>query len=223
MATAIGAKFVLAGALCVGGVIQYVFEVLRSNQLETITNEVAFQSTASTTSSIRLQLVACSTSLVVVIINGLLDRLTVYLAQLEVYKTKTIETNMLLATLTFVNLLNYVVVPIITNRCSSKADGVCNWYVPGGFVEYAFYLQVFNVLLLPLRNMNIKHIILVKILAPMSKTVSMQESLVQPPAFQLARSYAELLKILGLSAIYAPALPVSYAVGVFGIILQYWS
>ena len=223
VATAIGAKFVLAGALCVGGVIQYVFEVLRSNQLETITNEVAFQSTASTTSSIGLQLVASSTSLVVVIINGLLDRLTVYLAQLEVYKTKTIETNMLIATLTFVNLLNYVVVPIITNRCSSKADGVCNWYVPGGFVEYAFYLQVFNVLLLPLRNMNIKHIIQVKILAPMSKTLSMQESLVQPPAFQLARSYAELLKILGLSAIYAPALPVSYAVGVFGIFLLYWS
>ena len=180
---AIGAKLVLACALVIGGIIQYFFEVLRSNELENITNEVAFQSTASTSSYIRLQLVASSTSLMVVIINFLLDRLTVYLAQVEVYKTKTIETNMLIATLTFVNLLNYVIVPIVTNRCSSAADGVCNWYVPGGFIEYAFYLQVFNVLLLPFRNMNIDHLIKVKMLAPMAKTLSMQESLLRPPAF----------------------------------------
>jgi hypothetical protein len=50
----------------------------------------------------------------------------------------------------------------------------------------------------------------------------MQESLLRPPAFQLARSYAELLKIIGLSAIYAPALPVSYAIGVLGVFLLYW-
>ena len=219
---AIGAKLVLACALVIGGIIQYFFEVLRSNELENITNEVAFQSTASTSSYIRLQLVASSTSLMVVIINFLLDRLTVYLAQVEVYKTKTIETNMLIATLTFVNLLNYVIVPIVTNRCSSAADGVCNWYVPGGFIEYAFYLQVFNVLLLPFRNMNIDHLIKVKMLAPMAKTLSMQESLLRPPAFALARSYAELLKIIGLSAIYAPALPVSYAISVFGLFVLYW-
>src|SRR6056300_360144 len=117
--------------------------------------EIAVDSQVSFSTYVKLQLIASCTSLIVVIVSFGLDYLTIFLASFEMYKTKTIENNVLIATLTFVNLLNYVVVPVLTNQCSRSADGVCNWYVPGGFIEYAFYLQFFNVLALPFRTMDI--------------------------------------------------------------------
>jgi len=59
-------------------------------------------------------------------------------------------------------------------------------------------------------------------LAPMAKTLQVQEDLMRPPTFGLARSYAELLKTVGFAAIYAPAIPSSYLIGLIGIFVLYW-
>jgi len=216
-------KLVIAVALVIGGIIQYFFEYIRSEEFKKINDKVALASTPSTSDYIKLQLIASSTSLIVVIINFSLDTLTTVLSRLNAYKTQTAHKNVLIASLTFVNLLNYVVVPIITNRCSSKADGVCNWYIPGGFIEYAFYLQIFKVISIPGRGLDAVHLFTRKVLAPMAKTLQVQEDLMAPPEFALARSYAELLSILGMAAIYAPALPSSYFIALFGIFLLYWT
>ena len=105
-----------------------LFEYIRSEEFKKINDQVALASTPSTSAYIKLQIIASITSLIVVIINFSLDTLTTMLSRLSAYKTQTAHKNVLIASLTFVNLLNYVVVPIITNRCSSVADGVCNWY-----------------------------------------------------------------------------------------------
>ena len=216
-------KLVIAIALVIGGLIQYFFEYIRSEEFKKINDQVALASTPSTSAYIKLQIIASITSLIVVIINFSLDTLTTMLSRLSAYKTQTAHKNVLIASLTFVNLLNYVVVPIITNRCSSVADGVCNWYVPGGFIEYAFYLQLFRVISIPGRGLDAVHLFTRKVLAPMAKTLQVQEDLLAPPEFALARSYAELLSILGMAAIYAPALPSSYFIALFGIFLLYWT
>ena len=215
-------KLLLALGLGAGGGIQYFFEYLRRQAYEDLHDEVAMSSTYSTGTYLKLQLIASLTSLVVVIVNFSLDSLTVYLAKMETYKTRTTKTNVLIAELTLVNLLNYVIIPIITNRCSSTADGVCNWYVPGGFMEVAFWMQTFNVLALPFRVFSPWHYITSNWLAPMAKTLQVQEDLVRPPSFGLARSYAELLKTVGFAAIYAPAIPSSYLIGLVGIFVLYW-
>jgi len=214
-------KLTLCAGLAIGGALQYVFEQLRANQLDDVMREIAVDSQVSFSTYVKLQLIASCTSLIVVIVNFGLDYLTIFLASFEMYKTKTIENNVLIATLTFVNLLNYVVVPVLTNQCSRSADGVCNWYVPGGFIEYAFYLQFFNVLALPFRTMDIWRLVISKALSPLAKTLQVQEDLLRPAEFELHRSYAELLKIIGLAAIYGPALPTSYAVAFVAIIVLY--
>ncbi|OUS48939.1 hypothetical protein BE221DRAFT_203235 [Ostreococcus tauri] len=218
----ISTKLILAVAIAAGGGLQYLFEYLRSKQFDKLSDELAISSSYSTSTYIKLQLMASATSLVVVSINFALDALTVRLSDWEVYNTQTSKTNWLMAQLTIVNLVNYVIIPIVSNRCSNTADGVCNWYVPGGFIEVAFYMQVFNVIAMPFRIFTPNSVIRRDVLAPLAKTLQVQVDLVNPPDFGMARSYAELLKTVGFAAIYAPALPASYIVGFVGVFVLYW-
>ena len=93
---------------------------------------------------------------------------------------------------------------------------------PGGLIEFAFYLQLFNILALPVRMMNLGSMIFTYLFAPRARTFWIQERMFEPADFNLARQYSELLKIIGLAAIYGPALPISYFLAVVGIFVCYW-
>lgn len=216
-----GTYITLGVALVAGGIVQYFFEGLRNEELVAIEKEIALSSSASLSSQFNLQLITAASSLVIVAINAALDSLTVFLTSREMYATKTAANNALLVKLTVVQLLNYVVVPVLTNRCSNAADGQCNWYTPGGLIEQAFYLQLFNILALPTRILNVTNRFIVIVLAPLARTYDILYQMLEPEEFDLARQYSELLKIIGLAAIYGPALPASYSIAAIGVLMCY--
>ena len=218
----IASYLTLGAALTVGGLVQYYFERIRFVELAVINQEVALTSAASFASQVHLQVLTAGASVVTVFINYVLDSLTIFLTSRETHITKTDANNVLLIKITVVQLLNYVVVPILTNRCSTQVDGACNWYTPGGLIEFAFYLQLFNILALPVRMMQLGNKFFTYVLAPRARTFWLQEKMYEPKEFDLSRQYSELLKIIGLAAIYGPALPVSYALAVIGIVVCYW-
>eukprot|EP00889_Picochlorum_renovo_P000902 jgi/Picre1/27932/NNA_000894.t1 len=86
------------------------------------------------------------------------------------------------------------------------------WFVRGGLMEAAFFVQCSNALLPPLVHLlgigdNFKFYVL----APFAKTQKMLNRMMAPPIFPMAEQHAASVASIGLAMFYMPVLPISPA------------
>jgi hypothetical protein len=97
-------------------------------------------------------------------------------------------------------------------------------YTKGGFAETAFYLQVGNAVLNPIAAIfNPLRIIEYHSFSRAAATLKYIDRFLDPLPFDMAYRLAQSVLTVGLSILYAPILPVSPLIGLFAIILQYFT
>ena len=159
----------------------------------------------------------------IVAINVSLQYLSKVLTKFQRFHTRTNFEASLTLKIFIVTVVNTAIVPITASRCdrTKSTQGECLWYAPGGLIESAFYLQLFNAFLPDLiayldfagksRQSMAKH----------AKTQDMAERALEPTEFILAEKYAATLKTVALAVIYGPVLPISYLIAFFGLCVTY--
>jgi|TARA_B110000977_G_scaffold76400_1_gene103080 hypothetical protein len=96
------------------------------------------------------------------------------------------------------------------------------WYAPGGLVESAFYLQLFNAVLPNvIAYVDVVGRLKRKYLAKYARTQRAMDAACDPPQFILAAKYAHIMKTIAMALIYGPILPVSYVLAVFALCVTY--
>eukprot|EP00854_Cymbomonas_tetramitiformis_P014262 gene14262-16868_t len=134
--------------LGIGATLQYVLEVekekARNQSIDAQTTELADEDTSSTLEKAKenfdLRGVSFVIAGVVVVMNMVITAAIKSLNEYEAYKTRSQKEMNFILKLTAGHLLNSVFVPIMV------ADPAY-WYVRGGFVEQAFYIQLVNAVL----------------------------------------------------------------------------
>ena len=92
---------------------------------------------ASLADAAQLQTLTAVSSAVIVLINILLTSVAKVLNDFQRFHTRTSYEASLMLKLTVVHVINSVIVPIATSRCTKlEGDhGECLWYAPGGLIE----------------------------------------------------------------------------------------
>ena len=111
-----------------------------------------------------------------------------------------------------------------TGKALMAENGKCLWYAPGGLVETAFYLQLFNAILPNvIAYVDVLGRLRRKYLARHARTQIMMDVAVEPPDFILATKYATQCKTVALAMVYGPILPVSYVLALFALFVSYFT
>ena len=220
------AWLVLGAGLGIGAGIQIVFEQLREAARASVMDEeiraAALGENPSGDDGSIGALTAFS-GFMIVAINVSLQYLSKVLTKFQRFHTRTNFEASLTLKIFIVTVVNTAIVPITASRCdrTKSTQGECLWYAPGGLIESAFYLQLFNAFLPDLiayldfagksRQSMAKH----------AKTQDMAERALEPTEFILAEKYAATLKTVALAVIYGPVLPISYLIAFFGLCVTY--
>jgi hypothetical protein len=95
-------------------------------------------------------------------------------------------------------------------------------YTRGGIVESAFYIQVSNAILPSLLTVcNPSRIITFRVFSHFARSQSFLNWCYTPLEFHLSHRFSAAVRTLSLSIFYAPILPVSPLIGLFGLSLSY--
>ncbi|GBG90667.1 hypothetical protein CBR_g51015 [Chara braunii] len=157
-------------------------------------------------------------ALSVILINFLVASVVRYLTDnYERPHTRNGREKRLVWKLTMVYLVNGGILPLI-------AIHPRNWFVPGGLVDQAFYIQVLQAIVPFLYAVvNPYYTFMRDFMAYHSRTQELLDKMLMPEEFVIAEQYAIVMNSLGLAFIYAPALPISNLICLAGICLLYWT
>jgi len=225
-----GAAAVLLLALGLGIALQVYSENMRQDlRVEMYDKKIKAAASGSKAPTFSddaaLQTLTIMSSTVIVLINILLTSVAKVLNDFQRFHTRTSYEASLMLKLTVVHVINSVIVPIATSRCTRREGdhGECLWYAPGGLIEEAFYLQCFNAFLPDLIAFaDLDGRFKRRFLAPLARTQDMLDALMKPPEFILAEKYAAICKTVALAILYGPVLPVSYLIALVGMASTYW-
>jgi hypothetical protein len=136
--------------------------------------------------------------------------------------------NRTLATDTATEGSNWSAAPrrFLTSRYCLSNDGVslCCRYARGGLAETAFWLQVGNAILPSIAFVwNPLRLFEYHSFSYAAQTQAYVDRFLDPLPFDMAYRLAQCVLTLGLSILYAPILPISPMIGLFGIVLHYWT
>ena len=117
--------------------------------------------------------------------------------------------------LSLAGLLNSGVVPLLAAQRRL-------YYVPGGFVEEMFFIQVVNAFVPDLMSLvKPTQLLRTRVLSHFAGSQEMLNFLVRPPDFALARRYTDALRTLGLMVFFSPILPASPFIAFAGLLFSY--
>jgi hypothetical protein len=169
----------------------------------------------------RIRIVTIITGIMVVIINFSTMLTVRFLSWYERWTTRTSMERWVLLKLSFSQLINAFAAPLIAAYVTGNKSG---WYVRGGLVEAAFFVQCSNALLPPLVHLlGIGDKFKRYLLAPHAQTQTMLNRMLAPPIFPMAEQHAASVTSIGLAMFYMPVLPISPFISMIGLILSYFT
>ena len=164
---------------------------------------------------LRVQVLSALSSAFVVGINVAFNFIARKLCQFEKWETRSLMERVLTFKLSVAALINSAVIPMIA---ATKK----NFYIPGGFVEQAFYIQLFNAFvpdMLILFDAN--RILRRQVISHFAASQEMLDDMLVPSEFRLALRYSAAIRTLGLGIVFAPILPVSPVIAAVGLMISY--
>lgn len=171
--------------------------------------------------TIRIRVVTMLTGIMVVIINFSTMLTVRFLSWYERWTTRTSMERWVLLKLSFSQLINAFAAPLIAAYVTGNKSG---WYVRGGLMEAAFFVQCSNALLPPLVHLlGIGDKFKRYLLAPHARTQKMLNRMLAPPIFPMAEQHAASVTSIGLAMFYMPVLPISPFISLVGLILSYFT
>ena len=224
---------VMVVCILIGAGLQTAFEQLRENErLDQFDEEVRAAASPDTVSppdaaqAAYSQFLTVFSSFVIVAVNVFLTTVSKEMSVYQRFYTQSEFEAALMLKLTVVHVVNSIIVPAASAECQrvEGEEGRCTWYAPGGLVEGAFYLQLFNAFLPDLVAFTDAPGRLTRlVLARYAKTQDMMDQAMDPPQFILAEKYAQVCKTVALALVYGPVLPVSYLLALVGLFFTYFT
>jgi hypothetical protein len=224
---------VMVVCILIGAGLQTAFEQLRENErLDQFDEEVRAAASPDTVSppdaaqAAYSQFLTVFSSFVIVAVNVFLTSVSKEMSVYQRFYTQSEFEAALMLKLTVVHVVNSIIVPAASAECQrvEGEEGRCTWYAPGGLVEGAFYLQLFNAFLPDLVAFTDAPGRLTRlVLARYAKTQDMMDQATDPPQFILAEKYAQVCKTVALALVYGPVLPVSYLLALVGLFFTYFT
>eukprot|EP00958_Prasinococcus_capsulatus_P013846 scaffold1439_cov404-Prasinococcus_capsulatus_cf.AAC.19 len=154
--------------------------------------------------------------IIVAILNIIISIVIDVLQEFEGWHTLSSKESRVIWKLTFGQLINSIV-PVFT---FDRQD----WYIRGGLVEVAFWLQVTNSFLPNLVDLSDLNLRLKRFFARHSSiNEAIMYDLMKPPIFDLVKAYSADLRTIGTAALYSPLLPASWMIALFALFTSYWS
>jgi hypothetical protein len=191
---------------------RYMADIAAGNGDEAYEREATVKTT-------RIRVVTMITGIMVVIINFSTMLTVRFLSWYERWTTRTSMERWVLLKLAFSQLINAFAAPLIAAYVTGNKSG---WYVRGGLMEAAFFVQCSNALLPPLVHLlGIGDKFKRYALAPHAKTQKMLNRMLAPPIFPMAEQHAASVTSIGLAMFYMPVLPISPFISMLGLILSY--
>ena len=224
--------FGMLAALGVGIALQVSFEQLREDvRVEQYDEEVkasayGVESKLALEDEIYIRFLTMLSSFVIVAVNVFLTTVAKKLSRYQRFYTQSEFEAALMLKLTVVHVINSIIVPAASTTCERTEDaaGECLWYAPGGLIEGAFYLQLFNAFLPNLIALaDVGGRFKRQALSRYAQTQEMMDLAMEPPEFILAEKYASVCKTVALAMIYGPVLPVSYVLAIIALFIAYFS
>jgi len=172
-----------------------------------------------------VQAVGIFAALFTVIINAVLGEACSYFTNQENHKTRTDHLISLIWKRTGMYFINTVLVYYVINNNPSGYGGTgsrTGWYDGGGLATQAWYLAVTNALVWPL--LQASNYIGYLSWCYFKRTASTQVELnmaYEPPEFDLAESYAAMLKTFALGLYFLPLMPSIIYPTLLALVLQY--
>lgn len=222
----LNAWLALGVAVTIGALIQQVFERYRNDvRQSTLDKELRAAALGETPEPDdgTLTLLSAVSGFVIVVINIALQKICKKLTAYQRFHTRTHHEASLMAKTFLVTMINTVIIPITASDCkrNNSSKGECLWYAPGGLIESAFYMQLFDAFLPHMKKLIDPKTKARRQLATFAKTQDMCERAMEPPDFVLAEYYADTLKTVALAVIYGPVLPISYLLGFIALCVTY--
>ena len=237
----------------IGAALQHIFHTLKDNmRVQAYERGLYARATGSDAKvdaeeQAQIQFVTMLSSLVIVGVNIVLSATAKKLSKWQKFPTQSEFEASLMLKLTTVHVINSIFVPALSSSCPStqiveeqtlyrgssvketgidliSENGKCLWYAPGGLVESAFYLQLFNAILPNVVGyVDVIGRVKRKHLSRYARTQQMMDKACDPPEFILAAKYAANLKTVAMALVYGPILPVSYVLAVFALFVTYFT
>ena len=218
---------------------RYIADIAAGNGDELSEREASIKTT-------RIRIVTIITGIMVVIINFSTMLTVRFLSWYERWTTRTSMERWVLLKLSFSQLINAFAAPLIAAYVAGNKSG---WYVRGGLMEAAFFVQCSNALLPPLVHLlGIGDKFKRYLLAPHARTQKMLDRMLAPPVFPMVRTglaidrspflslthpcfaiarqaeqHAASVTSIGLAMFYMPVLPISPFISMLGLILSYFT
>ena len=224
--------FGMLAALGVGIALQVSFEQLREDvRVEQYDEEVKaaaydVESTLALKDEIYMRFLTMLSSFVIVAVNVFLTTVAKKLSRYQRFYTQSEFEAALMLKLTVVHVINSIIVPAASTSCerTENTAGECLWYAPGGLIEGAFYLQLFNAFLPNVIALaDIGGRFKRRVLSRYAQTQEMMDLAMEPPEFILAEKYASVCKTVALAMVYGPVLPMSYILAIIALFIAYFS
>lgn len=159
--------------------------------------------------------------IVVVVVNLAISILVNSLSYYERWLTRSNREKWLTLKISTFYLVNSFLVPMLV-QSTKKRRGT--WYLKGGLMEQAFFIQLSNAILPdlltlfdPLDALN------VYFFSRFARTQRMLDNLVMPRHFFLSVRYAAAVKTMGLALFYLPVLPISPLIAALGLLISYFT
>jgi len=211
---------IICGILLVGFRLQTLIELEKNaarTQIQDMYEESkSFRSALGSEKDLQLQSLSAAAAVVVVVINLIITFVLRSLNDMERYRTRSDMETMSIYKLTVAQILNTVIIPVLVHNDPS------DWYLRGGLADQAFFIQVTNAVLpemmFILQALNLPQYIFAKHV----HTQACADAMAILPEPLVAERYASVLKSILLALLYSPMIPVSYIVGLVGIIFTYW-
>ena len=193
---------------------RYIADIAAGNGDESSERDASIKTT-------RIRVVTMLTGIMVVIINFSTMLTVRFLSWYERWTTRSSMERWVLLKLSFSQLINAFAAPLIAAYVTGNKSG---WYVRGGLMEAAFFVQCSNALLPPLVHLlGIGDKFKRYLLAPHARTQEMLNRMLAPPIFPMAEQHAASVTSIGLAMFYMPVLPISPFISMAGLILSYFT
>ena len=164
---------------------------------------------------LRTRQLSLLSSFVVLFVNQANKFVVHKLCQFERWQSRSGMEMALVLKLSLAGLLNSGVVPLLAAQRRL-------YYVPGGFVEEIFFIQVVNAFVPDLMSLaKPPQLLRTRVLSHFAGSQEMLNFLVRPPDFALARRYTDALRTLGLMVFFSPVLPASPFIALAGLLFSY--
>lgn len=163
----------------------------------------------------------CSSGIVVVVVNLAISILVNSLSFYERWLTRSNREKWLTLKISVFYLVNSFLVPMLVQSSKKRR---ATWYLKGGLMEQAFFIQLSNAILPdlltlfdPLDALN------VYFFSRFARTQRKLDNLVMPRHFFLSVRYAAAVKTMGLALFYMPVLPISPLIAALGLLISYFT